>query len=286
MILWIDIIDWSDLMELNDIKIFIELYNNLSISKTAEKLSYTQSNVSTRLMKLEQEFNTPLFIRTKSGLQILHSTERFYNYAKRIEGSVNDLYHEFSLNKQQINVGSTQLLSRLYFPILYLKKNPFLLHTTSSNKLCRNFSNNIFDIIITHTKIDSNESIIQYDKIENLLWASSINYKNNDDETINIIINRDKQCPLRALTIETMHSLHLNFSLVEVDTLDLMLSLIYTSNCIALLPQKLLEEDMRLAAYNDLPPLTLTVFLYCHHDMDVEILTDCFINEFSFTKSS
>lgn len=45
-------------MELNDIRIFIELYRNKSISKTADKLNYTQSNISTRLMKLEKEFNT------------------------------------------------------------------------------------------------------------------------------------------------------------------------------------------------------------------------------------
>lgn len=277
-----NIIDWSNIMELNDVKIFIELYNNRSISKTAKKLNYTQSNVSTRLMKLEQEFNTSLFIRTKSGLQLLPATDRFYNYAKKIEESVNDLYREFSLKNQQINIGSTQLLSKLFFPALYLQKHPFVLHTTSSNKLCRNFNNNIFDIAITHTQLDTSESKIQLDKTENLSWASSVNYKNNDNKTMNIIINRDKQCPLRELTIETTHSLHSNFSFVEVDTLDLMLSLIYTSDCIALLPQKLIEEDMRLATYNYLPSLTLNVFLYCHKNIDEAIITDCFINELSF----
>lgn len=89
-------------MELNDLRIFMELYQNRSISKTSEKLSYTQSNISTRLMKLEQEFNTVLFLRTKSGLEVLPSTERFYAHAKAIIDEVNKLYHDFS-NKEASN---------------------------------------------------------------------------------------------------------------------------------------------------------------------------------------
>ena len=71
-------------MELNDIKIFIEIYNNKSISKTAEKLNYSQSNISTRLMKLEKEFHIPFFIRSKKGLEILPSAERLFKYCLKI----------------------------------------------------------------------------------------------------------------------------------------------------------------------------------------------------------
>ncbi len=48
-------------MEINDIAIFMALYRNRSITKTAELLHYTQSNVSTRLMKLEKEFHVLFF---------------------------------------------------------------------------------------------------------------------------------------------------------------------------------------------------------------------------------
>ncbi len=271
-------------MELNDIKIFIELYKNRSISKTAEKLNYTQSNVSTRLMKLEKEFNTTLFLRTRYGLETLPSTEQFYAYAKAIEESVNSLYHGFFISKQHINIGSTQLLSKLYFPTLYGQKELFNLHTTTVNKLSRNFANQIFDVIITHTKPDPVNNYIKYHTTENLMWTSSESFKNDINKAINIIINRDKHCPLRALTIETIHSLQLSVSFVEVDTLDLMLSLIYTSNCIALLPQKLVEEDLRLKALEHLPPLSLDIFMYCQQEMDNDEVMDCFTNSLAFTK--
>lgn len=272
-------------MELNDLKIFIELYNNHSVSKTAEKLNYTQSNISTRLMKLEQEFNTQLFIRTKYGLQLLPDTERFYFRAKKVVDSLQDLYQEFSLTSQQLSVGSTQLLSRLFFPGLYLQNNMFSLHTTSSNKLCRDFSNHIFDMILTHTKLESSSNAIRFEKTENLLWASSANFTKEDNKIINLVINRDKLCPLRKLSLEAMHSLNSKFAIIEVDTLDLMLSLVTTSNCIALLPQKLIEKDMGLITSDLLPPSLLEVYLYCYQDIDIKILTDCFLQPFSFNQS-
>jgi DNA-binding transcriptional LysR family regulator len=127
---------WRKTMELNDLKIFIELYQNRSISKTAEKLSYTQSNISTRLIKLEQEFNTQLFVRTKSGLELSKDTERFYIHAKKIETSLQNLYQEFSMPSQEITVGSTQLLSR-FFTHLYIFKTICSLFTP---QVLRNFA--------------------------------------------------------------------------------------------------------------------------------------------------
>lgn len=138
-------------MELNDIRIFIELYHSKSISKTAEKLNYTQSNISTRLMKLEKEFNSVFFTRSKSGLEILPAGERFMEYATQIDRISNDLYLEFSTRKYDVNIASTQLLSRLYFPLLYQNNNSFHLYTLPVKKLARGLENKIYDIVITHT---------------------------------------------------------------------------------------------------------------------------------------
>ncbi len=81
-------------MELNDIKIFIELYHNRSISRTAEKLNYTQSNVSTRLMKLERVSYTTIFRANRTPIP--SDTERFYHYAINIQNSLDELYQEFT----------------------------------------------------------------------------------------------------------------------------------------------------------------------------------------------
>jgi len=273
-------------MELNDMKIFIELYQNRSISKTAEKLNYTQSNISTRLMKLEQEFNTKLFVRTKSGLQLLKDTERFYFHAKKMEAALQDLYQEFSMPIHEIAIGSTQLLSRLFFPTLYLQNTVFSLHTTNSKKLCRDFSRHMYDLIITHTKLETEANIICYEKSENLLWASSADFAKPEDNEINIVINRDKSCPLRNLSIEAVKLAPSGYHIIEVDTLDLMITLLCTSNCIALLPQKIISDDKRLVSCDLLPTDILHVFLYCNSNIDSKIITDNFVQPFSFIQST
>lgn len=274
------------MMELNDLKIFIELYRNRSISKTAEKLNYTQSNISTRLMKLEQEFSTQLFIRTKTGLELSKDTERFYFHAKKIEHDLQDFYQEFSMPcSNEITIGSTQLLSRLFFPTLYQLNQKFSLHTTNSKKLCRDFNNHMYDLIFTHTKLESSNSTLCYLKSENLSWASSTNFTKPETDGIDIVINRDKACPLRNLSIEAIPSLTHTYHIVEVDTLDLMLSLLCTSsNCIALLPQKVIDSDNRLAISNFLPPSVLSVFLYCNSNVDINIVMRDIIHPFSFSK--
>lgn len=141
--------------------------------------------------------------------------------------------------------------------------------------------NHIFDIIITHNHLSISENIIEWNKTETLLWAISKEHK-NDSQSPNILVSRDKHCPLKALTIKTIKSLKLKYSLVEVDTLDLMLSFLYTSNCIALLPQKLIEEDTRLKIYDCLPTLSLGVFMYCHLFLDMTEQLDSFTTKFSF----
>lgn len=268
------ILKGDDGMELNDIKIFVELYNNLSISKTAEKLSYTQSNVSTRLMKLEEEFHTTFFNRTRYGLQALPCANQFYHYANTILDTLDELYSQFSMPNKQINIGATQLLSRLYFPSLYQRYRSYHFHTVTSNKLQRSFQNKEFDAIITHFELESSKDTYHLCKYEPLLWTKSTHSSIDGGEKLNIIMNRDKQCPLRAYTLETISKNHINASLVEVDTLDLMLSLLYSSNCIALLPKRLISLDKQLDTFTQLPDLTLNIYIYYRSNIEKNIFTD------------
>jgi LysR family transcriptional regulator, cell division regulator len=252
-------------MELNDIKIFIELYNNQSITKTAEKLNYTQSNISTRLMKLEKEFNAVFFTRTKAGLEILPAAERFMKYTLQIDQAVNNLQHEFSIEKKEINIASTQLLSRLYFPSLYKYNNDFCLHTASTKKLVRGFDNKIFDIIITHNEMNIEKEVELCHKSELLCWAQSEKFINTKGEKSSIIVSRDKSCPLRNVSFNTITRNKLDMPIIEVDTLDLMFSLLSSVNSIALLPKKIMDSENKLVEFSKLPTEFLDVFFYCYN---------------------
>ena len=263
-------------MEINDIAIFLKLYRNRSITKTAELLHYTQSNVSTRLMKLEKEFHGTFFLRTRSGLKILPDGERFYQYAVVMEDTLKNLYQEFQSESQEIRVGSTQLLSRLYFPWLYEKNSHFTMHTDAVKKLNRNFNSQIYDIIITHMAQSPDTEIFQIQYPEILLWTASSNLDMNSEEVLPVIVSRDKLCPLRHLTMQTLSQGKSELSLIEVDTLDLMITLLSTNRAIALLPEKLIKQERRLKVLPSLLPVTLPVYGYCRKKTEADILNQLF----------
>ncbi len=259
-------------MELNDIRIFMALYYNKSISITADKLNYTQSNISTRLMKLEKEFNTIFFIRSKSGLEILPAAERFMEYAMQIDLILNNLYHEFSTKNYNVSIASTQLLSRLYFPLLYQNNNSFQLHTSAVKKLARGLENKIYDIIITHTKIDFEREIFCYSKSELLCWAQDKKIKNLANPNLSLIVSRDRGCPLRNASFRFLASINLAMPVIEVDTLDLMLSLLHSVNSIALLPKKIIDNESNLAKSTEFNPTSLTVYFYSNNKDELQLI--------------
>lgn len=263
-------------MELNDIRIFIELYRNKSISKTADKLCYTQSNISTRLMKLEKEFNTVFFIRTKSGLEILPAGERFMDYAMQIDRITSNLYHEFRSRKRDVNIASTQLLSRLYFPLLYQSNNSFHLYTSPLKKLARGLENKTYDIVITHTRIDFEKEILSHTKSEPLSWAQAKKSRHNTDVNPSVIVSRDRDCPLRNATFKYLASISAGMPVIEVDTLDLMLSLLRSVDSIALLPQKLINNDNELTEYTAFDAESLLVYFYCYNTDEYMLIKELF----------
>ncbi|MDW2796107.1 LysR family transcriptional regulator [Clostridium boliviensis] len=263
-------------MELNDITIFMELYRNRSITKTAEFLHYTQSNVSTRLMRLEKEFHGTFFLRTRSGLELLPDGERFFQYVSMADQALKNLYQEFQVKNTEIHIGSTQLLSRLYFPGLYEKNSQYTMHTDSVKKLSRNFSSHIYDAIITHMEQTPEQGIFQIQNSESLLWAASSTLDAIPEEVLPVIVSRDKLCPLRHLTLQLFNQERKEKSLIEVDTLDLMISLLSATRTIALLPEELIKGEKQLKALPFLSPVTLPVYGYCRSETEAEVIKRLF----------
>ena len=87
-------------MNIDDIKLFIEINNNRNISAAAHALLFAQSTVSRRLSMLEKELNIKLFIRGKGyeELALTQAGERFLLLAEQIIALADEacLLHENS----------------------------------------------------------------------------------------------------------------------------------------------------------------------------------------------
>lgn len=71
-------------MDLNDLNVVLVVAEELNFTKAAERLAYVQSNITSRVKKLEQELNVDLFIRHPRGVRLTSHGKILVEYARRI----------------------------------------------------------------------------------------------------------------------------------------------------------------------------------------------------------
>ncbi len=71
-------------MDLGSLRIFLAVAEEGSVSRAAERLHYVQSNVTTRLRRLEDNLGTPLFARTGRGMVPTAAGRSLQGYARQI----------------------------------------------------------------------------------------------------------------------------------------------------------------------------------------------------------
>lgn len=73
-------------MDLSDLRIFSAVVREGGVTRAAERLHRVQSNVTTRIRKLEDELGVQLFIREGKRLQIAPAGQVLLDYADRLLG--------------------------------------------------------------------------------------------------------------------------------------------------------------------------------------------------------
>ena len=68
-------------MDIQELKYFCAVASEGSLSKAAQKLHYAQSNLSTKIIQLEQEIGCPLFYRNNHGVILTPKGELLLKYA-------------------------------------------------------------------------------------------------------------------------------------------------------------------------------------------------------------
>lgn len=72
------------MIEINELKIFLSVSRQGSISRAAAELNYVQSNVTARIKQLEERLGTSLFHRKSKGVCLTASGYLLLDYAERI----------------------------------------------------------------------------------------------------------------------------------------------------------------------------------------------------------
>lgn len=72
-------------LNMNSLKIFLEVANSNSFLEASNKLYVSQPAISKSMSKLEEDLNVTLFYRANKGISLTPSGEIFYNYLKKAE---------------------------------------------------------------------------------------------------------------------------------------------------------------------------------------------------------
>ena len=167
-------------MERTKYDIFGQIVENGSLTKTAQKVGYTQSAVSHLVASLEEELGLSLLVRSRSGVSLTPEGEAIFPYIQSIRTSYNNLY-EYANNLRDLASGTVRISApqSLLLNVLptaiaeFQKKYPgvcFELRTASHAECFQHVLNGVSDISFSITGALS--SVDNLDQFEFLPFSS------------------------------------------------------------------------------------------------------------------
>ena len=146
-------------MDIEMIKTFLILANNMSFTKTANQMFVAQSTVTNRITELERELKTTLFYRTNRTVKLTPEGEIYKEYAEKIISLTEKSLAEMSSVKKYKNnlrIGSTDSIYEGHLASLilkYKKNNPdnsLRISIGLSNHLIEQLQGDFLDVVFSY----------------------------------------------------------------------------------------------------------------------------------------
>ncbi len=106
-------------MEFRQLKTFRAVADNLSFTRTAQKLFMAQSSVSAQIKALEDELDIKLFDRIGRTVVLTDAGNKLYDYARRMEEMTDEIRSEVSdhtSTRGHLTIRVPETLAAVYMP--------------------------------------------------------------------------------------------------------------------------------------------------------------------------
>ncbi|WP_028608628.1 LysR family transcriptional regulator [Paenibacillus harenae] len=249
-------------MELTDLKIFMAIIQEGSITRAAEKLEYVQSNITMRVRKMESELGVQLFHRTPKGVLPTEKGRVFSQYAADILLKVEEVIMsiqepEYPSGPLAIGVVETVASTAPFIRALsdFQKKHPEValsLVTGTSPQNYEKVLNRKLDGAFFTGEFDLAPLKVAHEIREEVLLLTNADGKAAPSDVANAAwIVFPRGCPLRAASEDWLHSQGVSsVNMIEVSTLDTMLNCVRAGIGYTLLTESVIaEKDERLRAH-------------------------------------
>lgn len=117
-------------MDIKDLELFRSITNHMNLTKAARELNYVQSNVTSRLAKIEKEIGKKLLTRTNRGVYLTTEGKLFSEYVIRMIQLYNEMINTMQnpdLISGQLSIGSTDITTASRLPCVlatFLEESP------------------------------------------------------------------------------------------------------------------------------------------------------------------
>lgn len=237
-------------MELNDIKMFYEVAQTNSVSQAAQNLGYTQSNISKRIKRLEEELDQRLFERNNKGMQLTETGLQFLHYAKQLLSVYIEIESVFITSPTTLKIGTTQTIAHNYLRAYFLKPE-YTIFIDSTKILLQQLYAGAVDFLILNQHLTNQTVTIQQTVCEQICLVQAKTSEKAEMFTT-LLINRDPKRPYRLETLALLEHYELSsIQLIEVDTLDMMMAMLEYSGMCAVLPKKIIETHSNLSMWGN-----------------------------------
>ncbi|TQR12794.1 LysR family transcriptional regulator [Psychrobacillus soli] len=177
-------------MEFKDLEIFQMVAEKGTVTEAAKALSYVQSNITSRIHKLETELNTPLFNRHNRGMSLTPEGKKLLVYCEKILTLTNEMKKVVQSGEDpsgKLEIGSVETVIQL--PTIlstYTKKYKNVdlsLLTGVTDQLQQDVLNHRLDGAFV-TETDRHPDLISHDVFEEELVLISDNSTTSLDQLI------------------------------------------------------------------------------------------------------
>lgn len=179
---------------LHQLKVFMVVVENASITKAAEELHMTQPAVSIQLKNLQHQFDMPLTEVIGRKLYITEFGKELYQIAERILGEVSsigyqtDSFKGMLSGRLKLSVASTGKYVMPFYLRDFLKKHPgidLLMDVTNKTKVVKSLENNEVDfslVSVLPESVDIEQEILLPNK---LYLSGPPDHKGNTRQPLN-----------------------------------------------------------------------------------------------------
>ncbi len=269
-------------IDYNLYKIFLYLFEEKSISKTASKLYVSQPAISYSLKELENQLGYTLFNRNSKGIEPTNEAKELYRYVSTafniLKGAEEHIQNLNNLDIGNIRIGVSNVLPALYITEIVSKFRDlfpgikFIILNANTSELLDMLLTKKIDIALDILPINVNSDISKeaLTSFDNYFVFNKNNFNDiritdiTDLKKYNLILP-SMGTNLRSRLDDYLKNKNVELdSVIEVSNMDTMLRLVNNGIGIGYLPGKFIEYESDLECLNitDLPTVDICFNYY------------------------